>query len=340
MSQSSYEVVMRAIEMKQPDRLPVKVEAPVHTDRWGVLQSDVATVKWNFIGPGNRDDKRTIDEWGCLWERTEMNNMGQIKGHPLIKWDLLESYNWPDSSNPDFFEGMELQLAGHEDRYVVTPIFMFLFERMHALRGFQNCLTDFYEYPEKVALLADRIVEFNLGIIENIRSRFQTKVHGLSFTDDWGTQQAMMVNPRLWRNFFKPRYKILFDAIHAAGWHIWMHTDGKMNVILPDLIDLGLDVVNFQQPRVNGIKEIGDQFRGKICFESNVDIQATLPKGSFTDVYEEAQLLLEQWSCKEGGFILSIDENETDLKIPHQNILAMVDGFFDNDPWKKYQKEG
>jgi hypothetical protein len=107
-----------------------------------------------------------------------------------------------------------------------------------------------------------------------------------------------------------------------------------MNVVLEDLIELGLDVVNFQQPRVNGIQEIGEGFRGRICFESSVDIQATLPRESPQAVREEAHLLLRSWSCPQGGFVLSIDENEIDLNISHENTLAMVDGFMEADPWR------
>ena len=338
MRQSSFEVVRRAIEMDRPDRLPLKLEAPIKTERWGLLKSDVTMIPWNFAGPGSRAQRQTVDEWGCVWERTEMNNMGQITGHPLSHWTNMEWFSWPDASNSAYFEGMEKQFDKQTQKYNCTIIFMFLFERMHALRGFQNCLVDFYEYPEKIAYLADRIVDFNLGIIENISSRFPGQIHGLAFTDDWGTQQAMMINPRLWRKFFKPRYKVLFDAIHNAGWHIWMHTDGKMNVILPDLIELGLDVVNFQQPRVNGIEEIGNEYCGKICFESNVDIQSTLPRDNQQAVYSEAKLLLEKWASPQGGFILSIDENEEDLNIPHQNILTMIDSFLENDPWQTEQK--
>jgi len=94
---------------------------------------------------------------------------------------------------------------------------MLLFERMHALRGFANTLTDLYLERERIELLADRIVEFDLGIIQNISERFPGRIHGLLFSDDWGTEENVFIKPQLWREFFKPRYKRIFDAIHAAG---------------------------------------------------------------------------------------------------------------------------
>jgi hypothetical protein len=93
-------------------------------------------------------------------------------------------------------------------------------------------------------------------------------------------------------------------------------------------------VVNFQQPRVNGIEEIGAQFRGRLCFESLVDIQVTLPSKSPDEVRREACLLIEKWACPPGGFILSVDENEIDLNIAHENTVAMVEAFIEADPWK------
>ena len=152
---------------------------------------------------------------------------------------------------------MEARFAGSEGKYIRTGIFMLLFERMHALHGFEATLTDLYLERERIEALADRIVEVDLGIIENISRRFGDRIHGFSFTDDWGTQQAVFVRPALWDEFFKPRYKVLFDAIHAAGWHIWMHSCGKVNDYIEGLIEIGLDAINLQQPRALGIEEIG-----------------------------------------------------------------------------------
>ena len=205
-----------------------------------------------------------------------MKNMGQVKGHPLADWGALARFRWPDPHDPAFYSGMEQRFAGSEGKYVMTGIFMLLFERLHALHGFESTLADLYLERERIEVLADRIVEFDLGIIEEIAHRFPGQIHGFSFTDDWGTQRNVFIKPALW-DAFKPRYKRIFDAAHAAGWHVWMHSCGKVNAILESLIDIGLDVINLQQPRALGIEEIGSQFRGRICFESLCDIQHTLP---------------------------------------------------------------
>jgi uroporphyrinogen decarboxylase len=265
----SYEVVRRAIEFQRPERLPLFFES--------LGLSDVHIIGWNQTGTGDKRLRETVDEWGCLWRRSEMDNMGQVEGHPLADWSALDHYRWPDPDDEAFYEGMEERFGGAEDKYVRTGIFMLLFERMHALRGFENVLTDLYLERERIEMLADRVVEFDLTVIRNISQRFPGRIHRLGFTDDWGTQQNVFIKPELWDEFFRPRYKRIFDAIHEAGWHAWMHSCGKINALLGRLIEIGLDVIDLQQPRALGIEEIGREFRGRICFESLCDIQHTLP---------------------------------------------------------------
>lgn len=327
MAMSSYEVIRRAIEFDNPERLPLLFPTMEICDTHGV--------GWNQIGPGDASLHETVDEWGCLWVRSEMANMGQVKGHPLADWRSLSHFDWPDPNNPAFFKDMEERFTGSEDKYVVTGIFMLLFERMHALHGFENTLTDLYSERERIEMLADRIEEFDLGVIENIARRFPGRIHGFSFSDDWGTERATFVKPELWDEFFKPRYQRIFDAVHKAGWHVWMHSCGKINAIMESLIEIGLDVINLQQPRVLGIEEIGRRFRGHICFDSMCDIQHTLPFKGKEAIREEAELLLEHWATPKGGFIFSDYGDGQAIGIETEKKQMMLDAFLAADPWQK-----
>jgi len=324
---SSYEVMWRAIEFKTPDRLPL------HLTALGV--DDVHHVGWNQTGTGDHRQRETQDEWGCTWVRSEVDNMGQVKGHPLADWRALDTYVWPNPDNPAFYEGMEARFEGSDGKYVMTSIFMLLFERMHALHGFENTLTDLMLERERITMLADKIVAFDLRVMENIAARFPGRIHGFSFTDDWGTQQNVFVSPKLWDDFFKPRYKRIFDAAHAHGWHVWMHSCGKINGIIESLIDIGLDIIEPQQPRALGIKEIGQRFRGRICFASLCDIQHTLPFKDAEAIREEAQLLLDQWATPEGGFILIDYGAGHAIGVDTEKKRTMLDAFLEADPWRR-----
>lgn len=323
---NSYETVKRAIEFNSPERLPC--------DFSSLGFSDIRYIDWNMIGTGDHAKKETYDGWGCLWVRADATTMGQVKGHPLSDWNLLKNFKWPDPDDPGYYACMEKRFAGSEGKYLLTGIFMLLFERMHALRGFENTLEDLYLEREKIELLADRIVDFDIRIIENISKRFSGQIHGFNFSDDWGTELDTFINPVLWDEFFKPRYKKIFNAVKKAGWHVWMHSCGKINKIMESLIEIGVDVLNLQQPRALGIEEIGNRFAGRVCFSSLCDIQHTLPFKGKEEIEEEAKLLLDCWSTSKGGFILSDygDGNAIGVGVDKKKI--MFDAFMRYDRWK------
>ena len=327
MAMSSHEVVRRAIHFDSPERLPLRFESLRLDDTHGVAT--------NAIGTGDHTKRATNDEWHCLWVRSEVANMGQVKGHPLENWEAIDTYRWPDPGDPSYYEGMEERFAGSEGKYVTTSIFMLLFERMHSLRGMTNVLTELYADRGRMAYLADRIVDFDIGVIRNIGERFPGCIHGFGFTDDWGTELATFVSPRMWSDFFQPRYARIFEAAHAQGWDVWMHTCGKVNEIVEPLIEIGLDVINLQQPRALGIEEMGRRFAGRICFESLCDIQATLPFKGAEEIREEAKLLLERWATPKGGFILSDYGDGEAIGVPLWKKEVMLDAFREFDPFRR-----
>ncbi len=324
---SSYEVVRRAIEFAVPDRLPIRFQT--------LGLSDTHSVRWNQIGTGDHALRETLDEWGCTWERSAVANMGQVKGHPLADWSALARFRWPDPDDPAFYDGMETRFVGSDGKYVTTDIFMLLFERMHALHGFENTLADLCLERERIERLADRIVEFDLGIIENIGRRLKGRIHGMTFTDDWGTERAGFISTKLWNAFFKPRYKRLFDAMHAQGWHVWMHSCGKIDAYIDGLIEAGVNVLNLQQPRVFGpIESFGRRFAGRVCLESLCDIQHTLPFESEEVIREEARLLLQHWGTPQGGFILSDYGDGQAIGVPIEKKQVMLEAFLRADRWR------
>lgn len=326
MSLSSREVVNRAIEFRKPDRLPVRFE------KLGI--SDVYDLPVNQVLPWEQESDQNLDEWGCLWVRKGTSNMGQVKGYPLKNWTAMETYEWPNPDNPGLYERIEYGIEECNDRYILITVFGLLFERMHFLRGMENVFLDLYSEKERIEKLADRIVEYDLGLIHNLSSRFSSHIQGLGFTDDWGTEKGLLINPEMWKEFFKPRYARIFGAIHQAGWHIWMHSCGKVNDIIQDLIDIGVNVINLGQPRVLGIEEIGKRFSGHICFVTLCDIQHTLPFATKTEIFQEAQLLLRHWATEKGGFILSDYGEGEAIGVPDEKRKLMLKVFQELDPWR------
>ena len=327
MSMKPYEVVKRALHFQGPDRLPMRFATLGINDTHGVPT--------NAIGTGDHTLRQTYDEWHCLWARSEVANMGQVKGHPLEDWSAIDEYQWPDPDDPAYYAGMEDHFAGSEDKYVTTSIFMLLFERMHSLRGMTNVLTELYTDRSRMEYLADRIVAFDLAVIRNIGQRFPGRIHGFTFTDDWGSELDTFVSPRMWCDFFQPRYSRIFEAAHAQGWDVWMHSCGKVNKIIDPLIEIGLDAINLQQPRALGIEEVGKQYAGRICFESLCDIQATLPYADADEIRAEARLLLQHWSTPAGGFVLSDYGDGQAIGVPLWKKEVMLQAFREFDPYRR-----
>lgn len=325
---SPYENVKRAIHFKNPEWLPW-ISSGATTDYKGdiVFLFCEMGYKW-WTGKGGRD------EWGCLWKTSEFKNMGMVKEHPLNSWRNFPNYKFPNPKNPDRYKHLKENSEKDKTKYYILANGSAMFERAHFLRGFSNVLEDLYFNLSELEKLLDRLVDFQIDTIEYIGQHFSGRIHGIRLTDDWGTQQSLIISLEMWQKIFKPRYKIIFDTIHKFGMDIWLHSCGKVNLILPDLIEIGLDVINLQQPKLLGIEEIGNYFREKICFESNVDIQSTLPKGDFREIKDEIEILLKFLASEKGGFILTNIRTEGN-GITEESKQFMIETFRKLDPWRK-----
>ena len=324
---TSYERVKRALYFGTPDRLPMNFSCYGNTD--------ICIIKRNEPTMGNRALKQSLDWWGCTWSRSSVPNMGLVTGHPLKNWEDLDTYQWPDPNEEMLYDGMQDRFDGKEDKYITTEIFALLFERMHHLRGFENVLMDLYLEREKLEMLADRIVEIQIQLIKNVSSRFPGKIHGFEFTDDWGTEISAFISREMFDSFFAPKYKRIFDACKEAGWDVWMHSCGKINELIPSLIECGLNAINMFQPVTNGIEEIGRRFAGKICFYTCCDIQKTLVTGTNEEIDAEAKKLLDCWGTDKGGFICVDYGNIEDIGSTEEKRRVMYDAFLKYDRWKK-----
>lgn len=319
MSQSSCEIVRAALRFQRPERLPVRMAS---------LGVDDTAWVWRKVA--NRVENGVqLDEWGCRWEQTDMANMGQVKGHPLPDLSAHETLVVPDYSQDWMYEECDavLRAAEEQGKYTQAGIFMVLFERMHALAGFETVLMGLLADRENAEALADKILAAQINLVRNFQQRFGTRLHSFSMSEDWGTQQAAFISLALWYDFFFPRYKKLFDIMHAGGQDVWVHSCGKVNEIIQGFIDAGADAINLQQPRALGIEEIGQRYRGKITFESLADIQATLPTGDPARITADAEALGQHWMLPEGGFVFSDYGDERAIGAPLEAKRYMYAAF-------------
>lgn len=198
-----------------------------------------------------------------------------------------------------------------------------LFERLWMLRGFDHMLMDPYLEGASFGRLRDRVVEYNLAIIDQWTARGVDAVH---FSDDWGSQRTTLMNPDDWRRFYRPAYEAMFGGVRSGGAHVWMHLCGNITAILGDLIDAGLNVLNPVQPQAMDVRVLAREYGGKVCFNDGVDVQGTLIHGSPQDVRGEVDNLVDLFGRYDGGYIGGTSHSIMP-ETPLDNVIALYQAF-------------
>ncbi|MEW6358260.1 MAG: uroporphyrinogen decarboxylase family protein [Planctomycetota bacterium] len=315
---TSYQVVRRAIEFERPERVPLQFAALGVDDTFHIGPK----MQWQDLSARER-----LDEWGCRWEKSEVKNMGQVKGHPLDDWRKLKSHKFPDASDDSRYVHIAQAIEKAGDNYVIATNSNGLFERLYFLHGYAESLADMLLERQNVERLLDIILDYHITTVQKYGEISKGRIHGYNFCDDWGTQKGTTISVPMFQEVFKPRYKKLFNAIHRCGMHAWLHSCGKVNDFIPEFIEVGLDVINLQQPRALGIEEVGARCRGKICFSTLADIQSTLPHGTDEDIEEEVKLLLEKWGTPKGGIIASDYGDGEAIGVPIERKKVLLEAF-------------
>ncbi|MFD3158080.1 uroporphyrinogen decarboxylase family protein [Haloimpatiens sp. FM7330] len=318
MTMSGYEMIKRNVKFEDPERIGLRFTSLGVGDVFRIYTQKPRAIRQSCEEPCMTKKTRTIpgtvDEWGCKWESneevkdggTKNSDLGQPTTFPIVDWEKdYADYKVPDPYAEGRFDGLEEALSRPEaqGKWIQLNSPYCIFERLHFLRGFENTLMDLYIYKDQIEDLIDKLTDYQIGIVRQAAELGKGRIHCFDTTDDWGTQTGLMISPDMWRELFKPRYKRLIDEIHKAGMVIRFHTDGKVNDILEDFVEIGVDIVNIHQPQLLGIKEVGEKFAGRICFEAAVDIQDTLPKGDKGLIEQEVKDLIKYWATPHGGLI-------------------------------------
>ncbi|MHB1347543.1 MAG: uroporphyrinogen decarboxylase family protein, partial [Candidatus Humimicrobiaceae bacterium] len=153
----------------------------------------------------------------------------------------------------------------------------------------------------------DKFVDYHFKVGRNL---INLGVDVLYIGDDVGMQTAMLISPKLWRKFLKPRYSQLFSDWKKINKNIIfaLHTDGYVEPIIPDLIEIGLDVLNPVQPGTMNDIELKNKYGKNLTFWGGINVQKTIPFGTAEDVIKEVKNRIEVFG-KDGGFIISSAHN-------------------------------
>ena len=209
------------------------------------------------------------------------------------------------------------------ERFVAPNLGFALFERAWALRGFERFLTDMALDPGYAEALLDRVVDIQLVLIERY---LEIGVDGGYFGDDYGAQKGLLFSPATWRRMIKPRLARLFAPFRAAGLPILMHSDGQIQAILPDLVEIGLTVLNPVQPEVLDQRQLRDQYAGPLAFYGGISTQTVLPHGRPDDVAAAVRACRADLAPDGTGLMLA-PSHRMMSDIPLENVDAMLSAF-------------
>jgi uroporphyrinogen decarboxylase len=184
----------------------------------------------------------------------------------------------------------------------------------------ENLFMDLAYNPKEVYRLRDDLLEFNLKWIDKW---LEYDYDGLHFADDWGAQNSLLISPESWRTFFKPVYKKMFEKLIDRGIDVHFHSDGYIIDIIPDLIDIGVKVLNCQSS-VMDLDLLQKNFRGKVCFRTDLDRQRIMPFQTPQEVRNHIIDVFEHLGTERGGIIAC---GEIGPDTPLENIRVMYETF-------------
>ncbi len=238
-----------------------------------------------------------IDEWGCTFVSKQAGYIGEVKEPLVAQWSDLDKVRPPAEFLTVDVDQVNAFCRSSEC-FVISACCARPFERMQFIRRSDNLYIDLGEEPPELYALLQKVHGFYLKELELWS---ETEVDALMFMDDWGSQRALLISPKMWRRIFKPLYKEYIDLAHSKGKYIFMHSDGYIADVIPDLVELGLDAVNSQLFTMD-IEELGRRHAGKITFWGELDRQHLLPYGTPENI-DQAVRRVKEALYQEGGAI-------------------------------------
>jgi uroporphyrinogen decarboxylase len=332
---NSKQRVRTALSHQQPDKVPFlafltgEVQAKL-MELYGLSGHDLFAhlghdVLVSVAGIWRRewvDKEQMVDTWGIRWHHMDYGpgKYLEILEYPLANTDDVDSYTFPDPKAD--FTGCDidklLDRYGHSHWIVGGPVGT-MFETAWMLRGLEQFMMDLVINPAFAEELVERSMRYHLEIA---KMYVESGVDMIWTGDDFGQQKKLMMSPKMWRRIFKPRYREFYAELKHLNPDILIahHSDGYIEPIIPDFIEIGLDVLQAVQPQSMDPSKLKKTYGDKLSFWGTVDVQHTFPYGTSEDVANEVQQRMDIVG-KGGGLILA-PAHGIQPDVPLENLRA------------------
>ena len=261
-----------------------------------------------------------LDDWGARWIRTSDKEGSYPDGRPVVDLETLDRLRVPDTDFDEVTEDLRAQVRKLEDRDTLVIAYneLTLFERALLLLGTNEFLVATALAADKAERILDAITGYQLRLTESL---LRAGVSGVRFTDDYGTQASLFLAPEQWRRLFKPRLRLLFDLVKAHHGFVFQHSCGHIDEIVPDLVEIGADVLDPCQPRVNDVPGWKRRYGDRLSFMGGLDTQGYLSFGEPAEVRSEVKAFVSLMG-KGGGYIAAPSHT---ISLPERNTRAMLE---------------
>lgn len=276
--------------------------------------------------PGCLPEGSTVSEWGVgevpadLYHLTKM--VHPMRGFCSVK--EVESYPFPDYEAAYRHQDLEDRIAEvHERGLATVSEWTTIFEQAWYLRGMEALMFDFFDHPRLAAALLDRVTDICCFIVKRFA---EAGVDLIRTGDDIGTQRGMMMGPDMWRTWLKPRLARLIDTVKGANAQVKVlyDSDGNFDAVIPDLIEIGVDVLCPVQPECNDPAWLKREYGRDLAFWGSIGVQSHLPFGTAEDVRQEVRRRMD--TIGRGGGLVLAPSHVIPPEAPWENVLAFFEG--------------
>ena len=267
-----------------------------------------------------------INEWGVALEPGSTfhytRRIAPLKN--IESPGQVDDYPFPDPMNPQCHNRLDDWVRSiHEDGLAAAGFLQqTLFELAWEMRGMETLLMDLISNKPLAERLLDRITEIRCAMAGRLA---MAGVDILRLGDDFGTQKSLMMSPATFREIMKPRLKKIIDAAREQRPDIiiFFHSDGSIMPLIPDFIDMGIDVLNPVQPECIDLPEVKRRFGDRLSFWGGVGIQTTMPFGTPDEVRDEVRQVIE--ILGEGGGLCIAPTHALQSDVPWENVVAFFE---------------
>ena len=264
------------------------------------------------VATGTYKKGRHIDEWGCVWDNVDEGMEAIVTEHPVKDIEDVFSLEIPKNRDSRLPHG-------------------FMYLRLLDLCGFENAMVMFAEEGEEIETLINKVLTYNKIQIESIMDRFS---EWAVFGDDQGIQTGLAIGAERWRKYLKPCYKEMYGMIKKAHPNtlVYMHTDGCIYDIMPDLQECGVDMIN-PQYRANGLDNLVRVCRKERIIPINLDLDRQMfPFATKSEIFDHVGECVEALYLPQGGLSLNVELN---YEIPMENCAAILEAL---EKYRHYKK--